>query len=195
MDLDKRVQRLEDDVNILKNQIRNTLLDIQEQLAANYHPALRSQRSQRGGARKAEAPEFPEDEPDEPEERPRPPKVKRVSLDEIRQAPREDADSPSSRSSRSTDERHGNPGLYAELLQWAGATAEKIGPAHTRRVLETYASDGHLPAGLVENVVRLAALPSAATADHEPGLQDTLEALRTLNEVLAGDRVVEGRDG
>jgi hypothetical protein len=202
MDLEKRVQRLEDDVNILKNQVRNTLLDIQEQLSAYYHPALRSQRPQRGGrgaAGPAEDVEEPEDEPrSEPDEAPRPPKVKRVSLDDIRHGPREEelvsggmhsaseTTRPAPDAVRPAPESRGAPALYAELLQWASASVDAIGAEHTRRVLETYAADGHLPAGLAESVIRLAALSSAAPADREPSLQETLEALRTLNQVLAG---------
>ncbi|MBZ0275990.1 MAG: hypothetical protein K8I60_07595 [Anaerolineae bacterium] len=42
MDLEKRVQELEQELLILKNQIQTTLLDIQEQLLTQTYPALRS---------------------------------------------------------------------------------------------------------------------------------------------------------
>ena len=42
MDLEKRVQALEQEVEVLKNQIQATLLDIQEQILTNTYPSLRS---------------------------------------------------------------------------------------------------------------------------------------------------------
>lgn len=42
MDLEHRVQMLEEEVQILKNQIQATLLDIQEHLLTNKYPALRA---------------------------------------------------------------------------------------------------------------------------------------------------------
>lgn len=208
MDLEKRVQRLEDDVNILKNQVRNTLLDIQEQLSVHYHPSLRSKRAQRAARDASSAPkdvEEPEDAPcAEHDDDSGPPKVKRVSLEEIRHAPREGVAAPegvppAADAARPKTEGRADTGLYTELLQWASASIDTIGPEHTRRILETYASDGHLAPGLAESVIRLAALSSSTPTDREPSLQETLEALRTLNEVLAGATLPgagsEGRRG
>jgi hypothetical protein len=42
VDLEHRVKVLEQELEILKNQVQATLLDIQEQLLSSYHPALRA---------------------------------------------------------------------------------------------------------------------------------------------------------
>ncbi len=43
MDLERRVEALEQEVQILKNQIQATLLEIQEHLLNNAHPSLRTE--------------------------------------------------------------------------------------------------------------------------------------------------------
>ena len=42
MDLEHRVKVLEQELEILKNQIQATLLDVQDQILSSYHPALRA---------------------------------------------------------------------------------------------------------------------------------------------------------
>ena len=85
MDLEKRVKSLEHEVNILKNEIQRTLLDIQEQVLTHYYPALRQAEPERPehvvnaiGELRASR----EEELDEA----RRPVVKKVSLDELRSA-------------------------------------------------------------------------------------------------------------
>ena len=41
MQLESRVERLESEMKILKNEIQRTVLDIQEQILVHYYPALR----------------------------------------------------------------------------------------------------------------------------------------------------------
>lgn len=43
MSLEQRVKTLEYEVKILKNEIQQTLLDIQEQILLHYYPSLRTE--------------------------------------------------------------------------------------------------------------------------------------------------------
>jgi hypothetical protein len=58
VDLEHRVKVLEQELEILKNQIQATLLDVQEQVLSSYHPALRadhaSEMARPGGARESQ---------------------------------------------------------------------------------------------------------------------------------------------
>jgi len=166
-ELEKRIQRMEEDLSILKNQIRNTLLDIQEQLAANYHPSLRASRSA--------ATRTPGASPDGSEEQAGPPKVKQVSLDESRAAGGAGAN---------RDVSVG-VGLLTSLMKWARNSVAAIGPLHTRQVLEAYATDGQLSEQLVERVVSLTALSSAEPPDEDPSPESVLEMFVSLGEALA----------
>ena len=195
MELEKRVQRMEEDISILKNQVRNTLLDIQEQLASSYHPSLRAARS---AAARGESTPSPEDYPTgEVEKQATPPKVKKVSLQQLRHAEDgegtleegfsgEGALAEASVGALSTQLRDGRVGLdlLTKIIRWTHASAAAIGPLHTRRVLETYAADGHLPPQVVDKVVALAGLSSVAPPAVEPAVGDVLAMLVSLGEAL-----------
>lgn len=88
MELEKRVELLEQELQILKNQIQNTLLGIQEQLLTNAYPSLRAEetpaRSQAAPAAPVQIPASPAANPvaeDDDEEAL--PKVRRVSLRDL----------------------------------------------------------------------------------------------------------------
>lgn len=174
MEIDKRVLRLEEDVNILKNQIRNTLLELQEQLAASYHPSLRPPRA-------APAPDSaPEALDVETEEEPAPrPRVRRVSLSQARQAASPAPASPAG------SEGSEDLTMVTALLRWANESVAKVGPAHTRGVLETYVADGRISASLAQSVAQLASLNTTEAGTWEASIQDVLDVLAALNHVMA----------
>lgn len=88
MELEKRVELLEQELQILKNQIQNTLLGIQEQLLTNAYPSLRAEETT---ARSQAAPAAPVQIPASPAAKPAAqededdglPKVRRVSLRDL----------------------------------------------------------------------------------------------------------------
>ena len=49
MNADSRIEKLEHEFKILKNEIQNTLLEIQEQILIHYYPALRAEGTERPG--------------------------------------------------------------------------------------------------------------------------------------------------
>jgi len=193
MELEERVQRMEEDISILKNQIRNTLLDIQEQLATQYHPSLRAARlaAQPGsgspGVRAA----------DEGQGEAIPSvKVKKVTL----AAPTtvsEDEDAAGADAGmagrpavqRSTAQaavtERDDLRLMNALIRWTRTAVGTIGAAPTRRLLEGYAADGHLPARLVARVTDLAGLDSAPEMADEPPADGVLDMLVSLSEAIA----------
>ncbi len=119
MDLEQRVTMLEQELQILKNQIQATLLDIQEHLLTNTYPALRAE------AQPETAPLMPVSAkpaaPAEPEGTPAPPTgqplVRQVSLQDV-QAPQPPA--PSRVPERSLENP---PGQDSQPRQAAAAAA------------------------------------------------------------------------
>lgn len=85
MDLEQRVTMLEQELQILKNQIQATLLDIQEHLLTNAYPSLRAEARPETApvktvSAKPAAPAAPETEPAPPTGQPL---VRQVSLKEV----------------------------------------------------------------------------------------------------------------
>lgn len=210
MELEERIQRLEEDVSILKNQIRNSLLDIQEQLASNYHPSLRVSRgASRQAARRPRGGEPPADDDDEEDSQPR---VRKVSLKELQHEPDDDprshADTGQRRGNGRTSPLPGAPGspvpfgdlgLYAELIKWAHASAARVGAANTRRVLETYAAEGMIQTQTAAAIVDLVPSVGDDPSADEVSADDMLTVLMALHGVLtasgAGPATAEGRRG
>jgi hypothetical protein len=58
--LEQRVKKLEDEVKILKNQIQNTLLEIQAEIMGHYYTSLRAE----DGLQEDEHPRDHRDSPD-----------------------------------------------------------------------------------------------------------------------------------
>lgn len=93
MSLENRVQELEEELKVLKNEIQTTLLDIQEQILSHYYPALYASANVENQATAPSAPPAPtapiaesaaEDWPEPAQRRPAPPagkyKTQRVTL-------------------------------------------------------------------------------------------------------------------
>jgi len=186
MDLEERVERLEEDVSILKNQIRNTLLDIQDQMAS-LRPLGGRADDGYGVRRPASHPQDPGQEasmawPSSSQNR-RAPALKKVSLsqtsDQATESPDgklDDADSP-----------EGNvPSLetYAALVRWADTSVARIGRARTRTILETYAAEGRVTAHMKDSIVELALLGAADEAKLSVDTTDVLAAITALNRAL-----------
>ena len=158
MDLEKRVEALEQEVEILKNQIQATLLDIQEQILTNAYPSLRS-----GTSTTADGLRGPDETRPSPIKTFRPHEetgsdtppmngvtmtdVRKVSLDALDRAP---APAP-------VAESQAKPVDWStmdELEEWLSVKVEKIGPERTRQLIHMYHENGRFEADMVDTLIR-----------------------------------------
>ncbi|MFW5691002.1 MAG: hypothetical protein ACOCXZ_00765 [Chloroflexota bacterium] len=150
MDLEKRIEALEQELDVLKNQIQATLLDIREQLLTHAHSALRAndlpphQGAVPGVTNAAPVEEHPhhyEDEFPEAEGRAAVRKVARGSED---------------RTPIDWEAMH-------ELEEWTARKIQELGPARTRQLIEVYAEKGRFSPHVADILVEFVML----TADSQ----------------------------
>jgi len=188
--LEQRVRRLEDQMTILKNQIQNSLLEIQEVLATRfYHPALRptddgddeevSPPPLRWGGHESPSPQpskqtsvpgaqmqSPRRQPD-PVAPPMAPKVKKVSLDDIRRSRQEPA-------STNTESLAKDNGLdlvaFAEMVNWVNMSTARVGNTYTREAIDDCLRDGAIVPEVADQLRQLIGddLPGETRDDVEP---------------------------
>ncbi len=178
MDLDERVQRLEEDLSILKNQVRNTLLDIQDQLASLC--ALGE-----GGASENRAP-LSRDRDNSSRSGPNGSDRGSSHAREQSRNPGETSlPSPSETGTKSTaDDLRPSLETYAALVRWADASVPRIGRQRTREILDTSEAEGRVSKQMKESVVRLALLDAAEEERHDVDTSDVLAAITSLNRAL-----------
>lgn len=165
MDLEKRVEMLEQEVQLLKNQIQATLLDIQEQILTNAYPSLR--------AEDAPAPPpppaapintvsvNPAAQPHQPTPEPEPGgpvNVRKVSLNDLNDQP-QNGHAP-----------HGtSPTLPAapddtdwanldEMESWVSKKVEKMGTRRTRELIHMYTERGRFDEDMAQALLQFVEL-------------------------------------
>lgn len=196
MALEDRVRALEEEVAILKDQIRHTLLEIQEQVLIHYYPELRANDSPppdaalpaRGGrGARPSGPafsglqRFAATEPEPAGE-----VLPGAGGLELGAAPARPA------AQGAGDAGAGWAGI-SRLMEWASESAERIGRERTIRAIEASAQGGYLDLEAKDILVRLVALSDAEPAVERVSLRAIHDVLQGLNEILgrAGDKGAE----
>ena len=157
MDLEQRVQALEQELEILKNQIQSILLDVQEQVLSNTYPGLHSGEKANGGNNTPPPPPAPRPEP-EGYARPQAP-VRKMSAnsdyDMDDQMPSRPMDRPMQTSTfepeyrqdfqpdYQQDQRH-NWQKMGELEEWAINKIESVGVQDTADLIRAYTVKGRM---------------------------------------------------
>ncbi len=156
MDLEQKVQRLEQEILLLKAQIQTTLLDIQEQLLNNAYPELRTES---GTSAKATAPTVLQPE--------LPAIVQKVRLDEPGSTPPEYPTLPHALDWAS----------LSEMETWAGEKVARHGRQRTLELIDTYTSKGRFTEevrdALVHYVMMYDQEPAPRKIVEEPVTQPT----------------------
>jgi hypothetical protein len=193
--LERRIRKLEDQMTILKNQIQNSLLEIQEILATRfYHTALRpaddgeeedapfpparwegyESGSGPQPGRQASVPRAQMQvarEPSDPvAQPPLVPKVKKVSLDDVRRSRRETASASSgSTATHNAPDNAFDLAAFAEMVHWVNTSTARVGAAYTREAIDDCLADGTIAPQVAEQLHQL-------IKDEPPGeMQDDVE--------------------
>lgn len=209
MALEDRVKALEDETAVLRDQIRQTLLEIQEQILMHYYPDLRSRESSpanaapynpRGNGASKSAPPFPGvqrfvlGQPEETHVVSAPPHNDATHPNESTPGPAVDTSSsaapaPSIESvvaapTRSDNCESSDLATIARVTAWATDTVQKIGKQRTAKAIEIYAQGGCIDPAIKATLLDLIALSDDEVPVQRVSLKVILDTLLKLNEAL-----------
>lgn len=151
-EIDQRVQALEQELQILKNQIQSILLDLQEQVLSNTYPALRA-----GDNQPPAATPSPRPRPDADDNSRAAATVRTMSFDDLGDDDDEDDAPPppkatskaskqqknsNNRNNKNTTNNASQWQAMSELEDWANKKIEQIGAQDTLELINTYAAKG-----------------------------------------------------
>ncbi|MCB9451232.1 MAG: hypothetical protein H6672_07315 [Anaerolineaceae bacterium] len=164
MDLEKRVQQLEEELEILKHQIQTTLLDIQEQLLTNTYPSLRSENPP--SPPNPNPPSQPvmtyTPPPVEPNYTPveaAPVNVRKVCLDDLT------SPNPAPEQSHPIVEEEQYQDIdMQEYRRWVKRNIREVGLKETRNMIRGYAQEGLLQPQVRDELLQVAAQYASKSA-------------------------------
>lgn len=160
MSQEKRIEILEKEVEVLKNQIQGILLDIREQLLTNTYPTLRAENlananvTESANKRMIPAFDVPQDnfEADHDSSNGAMPAVNRVTLDSLQQSrmqerPVQHAPMNAPQSKKNENNR------FIEIEQWLDDQLQLHGPDYAREIVHQHAMEGRLSQGEYESLL------------------------------------------
>lgn len=197
MELERRVKTLEQEMKILKNQIQNTLLDVQEQVLIHYYPALRPESTEPPAGPNLSQPRQAQPNRSngihkqlDKENGEIPPVVKEISLNDIRQ--RRNGELPDHvidvetllAPEQSGETTHWDQ--FSLLATWIEKSVERLGVTHTEKLIEMNVSEKVYGSELKGTLQSLLSLYDEADAPERVGMKEMAEQLHGLKQVLNG---------
>ncbi len=187
MKLETRVETLEHELKVLKNEIQATLLEIQSQVLEHYYSSLRSDLpaaakepnsiEKRDGLKIKETlrprREIPPAAEAEDEIALVPPQMKEVSLTAFR------------------EKQLLTPTIFLQLTEWVNSTVAKIGKANTHQTIESYTDNDVCTPEVKELLIQLVTFSSeeqAPTIVEPMAMLDVMVGLNKLLATLSGGR-------
>ncbi len=195
MALEERIEALEGEMKILKNEIQSTLVDIQEQILTHYYPALRAEEPFPSEEIKESLRSMPsERRRREAEEPSAPPRARESSLEDImksleslseertgtpKDAPASPEGQPPSRSEEEID-----PDTVMELAGWLSNSVERIGGERTSKLIWGYAEKGRLGPDVKNILIGLIPFGDDENPPGKVGMTEMLNIVLQLNKIL-----------
>jgi hypothetical protein len=187
MKLETRVETLEHELKILKNEIQETLLEIQSQVLEHYYSSLRSDlpmapkesslRAEPGTTEKRDGLKIketlrprralPPDEAAENEQILLTPSTKEVSLTELR------------------EKQLLTPTIFLQLTEWVNNTVTKIGKANTQQTIESYTDNDACTPEVKDLLLQLVTFSSEEQPPATVEPRAMLDVMMGLNKLLA----------
>jgi hypothetical protein len=164
MELEQRVQAIEQELQILKNQIQAALLEIQEHLLTNAYPALRSeeQAQQPAPQMRTQQVQRPVNE-DFFDEGPAL-NMRKVSSNATDTRSRAESNPPPKRQSAPLNTQEIDLTSLTELEDWTIQKIEQMGPERTRALIQVYSDKGRFTPEICEALLHFVELYAAANA-------------------------------
>ncbi|MEZ4737487.1 MAG: hypothetical protein R3E79_61210 [Caldilineaceae bacterium] len=208
MSLETRVETLEHELKILKNEIESTLIEIQNQILLHYYPALRAEEleppkdlfssteaarieKRREGQGKENLRSRTEDEGSSIM-----PQTKEISFDEIRGKPKKAATlvqitaAPAAKATVTTATATvADQAILAPLAKWVNESVEQIGKARTQAMIESSANADYCRPEVSDMLLQLIELSEEAAPPEQVETKAVMNVLLKLNKTL--DQVVK----
>lgn len=168
-DLENRISILEQELDVLKNQIQATLLEIQEQVLTNTYPELRSQAiSQEKTPPPIQSISLNQEQKADP-----PTKssiIRMVNLNS--EAPVEPPAAPKAEDKPAFQE-------FDKYEGWLIKKVEQLGPERASKLVKVYAKQGHMPVPVAKHLLAVLSLYEEEVAKND-GRQDRNLILRLI---------------
>jgi len=209
MSLETRVETLEHEFKILKNEIESTLIEIQNQILLHYYPTLRAEESEppkdllpRAEAARTEKRRALQDKDHlqrqaESDDLEIMPQTKEISLDEIRGKPKQAAPlptvgvtataaaSPSAQAAvRAPAAEMMDQAALAHLAKWVNDSVETIGKARTQALIESSANADYCPSEVVNVLLQLIDLSEEDAPPEQVETKEVMNVLLKLNKAV-----------
>lgn len=215
MSLESRVETLEHELKILKNEIERTLLEIQNQVLVHYYPTLRAEDAAppkdllpllESAFAEEETTKLSMNRPAENAETTAPPpKAKEVSLTEIKRKPKKALNLPAREPSRVRQE--GKPAkevstpvnvrepqwpaegieqaLLPSLAKWVNESVEKIGKELTQNMVASSASTEQISPEVMNLLLQFITLCDEENPPEEVTTKELIDVLLKLDKMLS----------
>lgn len=207
MSLETRVETLEHELKILKNEIETTLLEIQNQVLIHYYPVLRAEETPpskpplRPNALTSPADELPakreENQPVQQDAMLEPlPKTREISLQEMKRkvklpaAPAEQASTPVRNRTPTPKEADLWPeavidqAVWPYVAKWVNESVDRIGKELTQNLINSSLNAEATTPGLTELLLQFVTVSEEVQPDVPVTTRDLMDVLLKLNKML-----------